>query len=91
MEPIEFTYTFTPELSRAATRRLFQHLLGWRGPFAFVVLGVACAALLIVDATVLTGIYIGVWLILGVLVVAAYTTRTRRNAALLRTLVTGDF
>ena len=79
----EFTYQFTPELSRAATRRFFQHQLGWRAPIALLAYAAACGILLMMGARLLTGIFIGAGLLLVVLAVAAYFVRTRRNAGLL--------
>ncbi|HKP76617.1 MAG TPA: YcxB family protein [Longimicrobiaceae bacterium] len=83
---VEFTYELTPELSRAATRRFFQHQLGWRAPVALLAYAAACGILLMTGDTLLTGIFIGAGLLLVVLAVVAYFVRTRRNAGLLAVL-----
>ena len=96
--PLEFTYELTPELSRAATWRFFQHQLGWRVPLGVLAYSAACGLLLMMGATLLTGIFIGAGLLLVVLVIAAYVVRRRRNAGLLeivtdraaRCRITGD-
>jgi hypothetical protein len=81
--PVEFAYELTPALSRAATRRFFQHQLGWRVPLALVGYAAACGMMVMIGATLLTGVFIGAGVLLVVLAVLAYFVRTRRNAGLL--------
>lgn len=81
--PVEFSYEFTPALTRTATRRFFQHQFGWRVPLGLLMYAAACGLLLMIGATVVAAGFIGAGALLVILVVAAYFVRTSRKAGLL--------